>query len=77
MKRASAFMVTVLSSLSQAICAQADEAVDRLMAYLLIGGMARLKCVDELLFRMAGTPWSRAAPGPELDHERDDLAGGL
>ena len=56
MKRAGALVVTLLSGLSQATFAQADEAIDRLKACSQIEGMARLKCVDELLRGMAEAP---------------------
>jgi hypothetical protein len=53
MKGVGALAVTVLSSLSQAVCAQAGDAVDRLKACSQFEGMERLKCVDELLQEMA------------------------
>jgi hypothetical protein len=64
MRHAGALVVTVLSSLSQAICAQADEAVDRLKACSQIEGLARLKCVDELLRGMAEAPDPAQPQGP-------------
>ena len=77
MKSVGVLAVTVLSSLSQALCAQAGDAVDRLKACSQFEGMERLKCVDELLGEMAEKPDLRAASRPELDHQRDDVAGGL
>jgi Type VI secretion system VasI, EvfG, VC_A0118 len=53
MKLVGALAVTVLSSLSQAVCAQTGDAVDRLKACSQFEGMERLKCVDELLQEMA------------------------
>ena len=53
MKSMGALAVTVLSSLSQAVCAQNGDAVDRLKACSQFEGMERLKCVDELLQEMA------------------------
>src|SRR5260370_39321985 len=48
--------LTVLSSLSQVVCAQAGDAVDRLKACSEFEGMERLKCVDELLQEVAPEP---------------------
>ena len=62
MKGLSALAVTLLSSLSQAVCAQAGDAVDRLKACSQFEGMERLKCVDELLQEMA--PDSAQPQGP-------------
>jgi hypothetical protein len=53
MKSVSALAVTLLSSLSQVVCAQTGDAVDRLKACSQFEGMERLKCVDELLQEMA------------------------
>ena len=53
MKRVGVLAVTVLSSLSQAVCAQTGDAVDRLKACSQFEGMERLKCVDELLQEVA------------------------
>jgi hypothetical protein len=53
MKRVGALAAAVLSSLSQAVCAQTGDAVDRLKACSQFEGMVRLKCVDELLQEMA------------------------
>src|SRR5438876_3343368 len=53
MKGLSALAVTLLSRLSQAVCAQSGDAVDRLKACSQFEGMERLKCVDELLQEMA------------------------
>lgn len=64
MKRAGALAVAVLSSLSQATCAQAGDAVDRLKACSQFDGMDRLKCVDELLGEMVETGDSTPSQGP-------------
>jgi hypothetical protein len=56
MKGKGALALTVLSSLSQDVCAQAGDAVDRLKACSRFEGMERLKCVDELLQEMAEPP---------------------
>ena len=77
MKEMGALAAAVLASLSQAVCAQAGDAVDRLKACSQFEGMERLKCVDELLGEIAEPPDSRAVSRPELGHQRDDLAGGL
>jgi hypothetical protein len=63
MKRLGALAVTVLSSLSQAVCAQTGDAVDRLKACSQFEGMQRLKCVDELLQEMA--PDAVQSQGPK------------
>jgi hypothetical protein len=57
-----ALAVTVLSSLSQAVCAQSGDAVDRLKACSQFEGLERLKCVDELLQEVA--PDSAQPQGP-------------
>ncbi len=62
MKSVAALLVTLLSSLSQAVCAQAGDAVDRLKACSQFEGMERLKCVDELLQEVA--PDSTQLQGP-------------
>ncbi len=62
MKRVGALAVTVLSSLSQAVCAQTGDAVDRLKVCSRFEGMERLKCVDELLQEM--TPDAVQPQGP-------------
>jgi Type VI secretion system VasI, EvfG, VC_A0118 len=62
MRSMGALAVTVLSSLSQAVCAQSGDAVDRLKACSQFGGMERLKCVDELLQEVA--PDSAQPQGP-------------
>lgn len=54
----------MLASLSQAMFAQAGDAVDRLKACSQFEGMERLKCVDELLGEMAETPPSAPSQGP-------------
>jgi hypothetical protein len=64
MKGAGVLAVAVLSSLSQAMCAQAGGAVDRLKACSQFEGMDRLKCVDELLGEMTETPGSAPSQGP-------------
>src|SRR6266550_5350078 len=53
MKSVGTLALTVLSSLSQAVCAQSGDAVDRLKACSQFEGMDRLKCVDELLQEVA------------------------
>jgi Type VI secretion system VasI, EvfG, VC_A0118 len=62
MKSMGALAVTLLSSLSQGVCAQAGDAVDRLKACSQFEGMERLKCVDELLQEV--TPDSKQPQGP-------------
>ena len=62
MKSMGALAVTLLSSLSQGVCAQAGDAVDRLKACSQFEGMERLKCVDELLQEV--TPDSTQPQGP-------------
>ncbi len=62
MKSVGALIVTVLSSLSQDVCAQAGDAVNRLKACSRFEGNERLKCVDELLQEMA------EPPGPAQPH---------
>src|ERR1700681_252579 len=49
MKSVGVLTVALLSSLSQAVCAQTGDAVGRLKACSQFEGMERLKCVDELL----------------------------
>jgi hypothetical protein len=56
MKSVGALIVTVLSSLSHAVCAQTGDAVDRLKACSQFEGVDRLKCIDKLLQEMAETP---------------------
>jgi hypothetical protein len=56
--------VTVLSGLSQAVCAQTGDAVDRLKTCSQLVGVERLKCVDELLGEMDETPNSAAPQSP-------------
>ena len=63
MKGVGILAVTVLSSLSQALCAQAGDAVDRLKACSQFEGMERLKCVDELLGEMVEKPDSTRPQG--------------
>jgi hypothetical protein len=64
MKGLGALAAAMLASLSQAISAQADDAVDRLKACSQFEGMDRLKCVDELLGEMAETPPSAPSQVP-------------
>ena len=49
MKQVGALAVILLSNLSQAVCAQTGDAIDRLKACSQFEGTERLKCVDELL----------------------------
>jgi hypothetical protein len=62
MKNVGALVVTLLSSLSQAVGVQAGDAVDRLKACAQFQGMERLKCVDDLLQEM--TPDSAPPQDP-------------
>jgi hypothetical protein len=62
MKGVGALAVAVLSGLSQAVYAQAGDAVDRLRACSKYEGAERLKCVDELLQEAA--PDAVQPPGP-------------
>jgi hypothetical protein len=62
MKIVGALIVTVLSSLSQAVCAQSGDAVDRLKACSQFEGLERLKCVDELLQEVAPDPAQPQGP---------------
>jgi len=65
MKGTSALAAALLfSSLSQATCAQAGDALDRLKGCSQFEGMERLKCIDELLGEMADTPDSVSSEGP-------------
>ena len=56
MKSVGALTVTLLSSLSQAVCAQTGDAIDRLEACSQFEGMQRSKCVGELLQEVAPAP---------------------
>jgi hypothetical protein len=56
MKGVGALAVTVLSGLTQVVCVQTGDAVDRLKACSQFEGMQRLKCVDDLLQEMAPEP---------------------
>jgi hypothetical protein len=56
MKSVGALTANLLSSLSQAVCAQTGDAIDRLKACSQFEGCERLKCVAELLVEMAETP---------------------
>lgn len=62
MKGAGGLALTVLSSLSQVVCVQAGDAVDRLKACSEFEGMERLKCVDELLQEVAPEPAQPQGP---------------
>ena len=62
MKSLGTLVATVLSSLSQAVCAQAGDAVDRLKACSQFEGIERLKCVDELLQKVAPDPAQPQGP---------------
>jgi hypothetical protein len=64
MKRFGALAAAVLSTLSQAVCAQTGDAIDRLKTCSQFEGMERLKCVDELLGEMAGKPDTASPQGP-------------
>jgi hypothetical protein len=64
MKSIGAFVVTVLSSLSQAVCAQTGDADDRLKACSHFEGVERLKCIDKLLQETAETPDPAQLEGP-------------
>ena len=64
MKSVGALIVTVLSSLSQAVCAQTGDAVDRLKACSQFEGVERLKCIDKLLQETAETPDPAQPQGP-------------
>ena len=62
MKSVGALIATVLSCLSQAVCAQTGDAVDRLGACSQFEGSERLKCVDELLQEVAPDPGQPQGP---------------
>src|SRR6266699_285942 len=64
MRSVGALIATVLSSLSQLVCAQTDDAIDRLKACSQFEGSERLKCVDELLGEMAEAPAPAQPHGP-------------
>jgi len=64
MKSVGALILTVLSSLSQAVCAQTGDAVDRLKACSQFEGVERLKCIDKLLQETAETPDPAQPQGP-------------
>jgi len=59
-----ALIATVLSSLSQAVCAQTADAVDRLKARSQFEAIERSKCVDRLFQGMAETPDPAQPQGP-------------
>jgi Type VI secretion system VasI, EvfG, VC_A0118 len=63
-KRMGALALTLLSGLSQAVCAQSGHAVDGLKACSQFEGMERLKCVDELLRQIEETPDPAPPQGP-------------
>jgi hypothetical protein len=63
MKGVGALAAAVLSTLSQPICAQTGDAVDRLKACSQFEGMERLKCVDELLGEMGEKPDAAPSQG--------------
>src|SRR6202011_6294539 len=62
MKSVGVLTVALLSSLSQAVCAQTGDAVGRLKACSQFEGMERLKCVDELLQEVAPDPAQSQGP---------------
>jgi hypothetical protein len=66
MRRSAAAAAAMFLGISQAICAQVgtDNAIDRLKACSQFDGMERLKCVDELLRKMAETPDSAISHEP-------------
>jgi hypothetical protein len=64
MKHLGALAVAVLSSISQAMCAQTGNAVDRLKACSRFEGIDRLKCVDEVLGEKLEGSDSAPPPGP-------------
>jgi hypothetical protein len=64
MRGVGAVAAAVLLSMSQAVCAQTGDAVDRLKACSRLEGLERLKCVDELLGEMAEPPDSAPPRGP-------------
>jgi hypothetical protein len=64
MKHVGALAAAVLSSLSQAVCAQTGDAIDRLRICSQFEGTERLKCVDELLGEMGEKPDTTSALGP-------------
>jgi hypothetical protein len=64
MKGVGPLAAAVLSTLSQAACAQTAVTVDRLKACSQFEGMDRLKCVDELLGEMAKNPDTAPSQSP-------------
>jgi len=64
MKSLGTLVATVLSSLSQAVCAQAGDAVDRLKACSQFEAMERSKCMDALLQEIAEAPDPAQPQGP-------------
>jgi Type VI secretion system VasI, EvfG, VC_A0118 len=64
MKHVRALILAVLSSLSQAVCAQAGDALDHLKVCSQFEGIDRLKCIDRLLQEMAESPDPAQLQGP-------------
>jgi hypothetical protein len=64
MKRVGALAAAVLSTLSQEVCAQTGDAIDRLKTCSQLEGTERLKCVDELLGEMGEKPETAPSQGP-------------
>jgi hypothetical protein len=64
MKAVGALAAAVLSTLSQGVCAQTGDAIDRLKTCSRFEGTERLKCVDELLGEMAEKPDSASTQSP-------------
>ena len=62
MKRLGVLAAAVLSSMSQTLCAQGGDALDRLKACSQFEGAERLKCVDELLQEVAPEPVPTQGP---------------
>ena len=57
-------LIVIVSSLGQAVSAQAGDAVDRLKACVQSEGTERLKCVEKLLQEMDETPDPLQSQGP-------------
>jgi hypothetical protein len=64
MKTGRALVLTLLSSLGQAVSAQAGDAVDRLKACVQSEGIERSKCVEKLLQEMEEAPGPGQSQGP-------------
>jgi hypothetical protein len=62
MMRLGVLAAAVLSSMSQALCAQGGDALDRLKACSQFESAERLKCVDELLQEVAPEPVPTQSP---------------